>query len=227
MEIKCIVVDDEPLARKMLQNHTQEVTGLRLLGSFKSALEAHAFIEKSRVDVIFLDINMPRLSGIEWIRQLKVRPLIVFTTAYSDYAVEAFEVEAIDFLMKPISLERFLASVERIKKALSEKGEPRQTGDFITIKEGKRIYKVNLNDINFLQAFGDYVRIFTSSKTYITKDRMHHFQEQLPDNFVQVHRSYIVNWKKIEYLEGNHLVVAGEKIPISKKYRTGLLKDLS
>ena len=226
MSLRCIVVDDEPLGRKLILDHISNMPDLTVEGEFKSAVEADIFIQQHDVDLIFLDINMPKLSGIQWLRQLAEGPLVIFTTAYSDYAVEAFEVEAFDFLVKPISYERFMTSVNRAKKYLSGGHQKEPASEFISIKEGKRLYKINLNTIDYLQAFGDYVRIFTEEKTYITKERMHLLIEQLPSDFIQVHRSYVINVKKIVYLEGNFVKLADQKIPVSNKFRQDLLDML-
>ena len=225
MSLKCIVVDDEPLGRRILEEYIAEIPDLLLTGSFNSALEAQGFTDENKVDLIFLDINMPRVSGIDWMRTNHDNVLVIFTTAYSEYAVEAFEVEAFDFLVKPISFQRFLTAVNRAKKQLAgEKIEKHR--DHILVKEGKRLYKIEATKIMYLQAYGDYVRIFAADKTYITKDRMHVFQDQLPQDFIQVHRSYIVNINRVEYIEGNHLMIGGEEIPVSAKFKKEVLKRL-
>ena len=225
MTIRCLVVDDEPLGRKIVEEHLEQLTDLVLVASVSSALEAQQVIDQQSVDVIFLDINMPKLSGLDWMKTLENEALIVFTTAYSEYAVDAFDVKAFDFLVKPISFSRFMNSINRVRKHLTAANHD-QLDRHVLIREGRRLYKVDANDIIYLQAFGDYLRIFSTDKKYITKDRMHLFMKQLPTSFTQVHRSYTVNMKHIQYLEGNQIVLTNATVPISAKYRQEVLDKL-
>ncbi len=226
MKINCIVVDDEPLGREILEQYIEELTELNLLGSFNSALEAQAYLDQNSVDLIFLDINMPKLSGIEWVKSLDKSVKVIFTTAYSEYAVEAFDVAAFDFLVKPITLQRFLMAVNRAKKSLRSDQE-NDDSPHILVKEGKRLYKIKSGQVLYLQAYGDYIRVFTPSKTYITKERMNIFKKQLPPNFMQVHRSYLANLDHVEYLEGNQIKIGDTLIPVSAKYKKDIIEKLS
>ena len=226
MALKCIIVDDEPPARQILEEYVDKVMELESLGSFKSALEAQSFLENHQIDLLFLDINMPGLSGMDWIRSLSLDILVIFTTAYSEYGAEAFDVRAFDFLVKPISLSRFMTAIGRVKEHLKLKNQLGTELPHVVIKEGKRAYMVPAAEIFYLQAFGDYVRIFTSTKTYIMKERLHKFLQLLPRSFVQVHRSYIINLDHVQYLEGNHLLVASNKVPVSHKYRQSVMEYL-
>jgi len=224
---KCLIVDDEPLARKILVEYFEFLSDIEIVGELGSAIEAAEFLQKEKVDILLLDINMPRLTGIQLLKNLKEPPLVIFTTAYSEYAVEAFDLEAFDYLVKPISFDRFMKSIDKAKKRLVEKnGANDNLPKQLSIKEGKRLYKINLDDIYLLQAYGDYVRIYTDEKKYTPKDRLMNIKASLPDNFVQVHRSYIINLSFLKYLEGNHVMVKEEQVPVSNSYKEDLLKYL-
>ena len=227
MKYSCLIVDDEPLARKVLQEYLEDIPDITIALECSSAVEAIKYLKTNQVHIIFLDVNMPRLSGFQMLDQLENAPEVIFTTAYPEFAVDAFEVNAFDYLVKPISFDRFLKSCNRIVQHLeNEERAYSEDKPYIIIKENKRLYKVLMDNIHYAKAFGDYVRIFASDKTYITKDRLHNFGTNLPQNFLQVHRSFIVNLNHIEYLEGNHLRIKGEKIPVSESYKTELLKRM-
>ena len=153
-------------------------------------------------------------------------PLVIFTTAYSEFAVEAFELEAFDYLVKPISFDRFLKAINNAKKRLREQNSKTETAKLFTIKEGKRIYKVELSAIYLAQAYGDYVRLYTKEKTYLTKDKFNNIKAVLTDDFLQVHRSYIINLTYFDYLEGNQVQVWNQKIPVSNTFRAALMQRL-
>jgi DNA-binding LytR/AlgR family response regulator len=225
MTIKCIIVDDEPLARKVIREYLEEIPEMEVKEEFSSALTALKYLREHSVDLIYLDINMPKLTGLQMVDQLEKLPLIIFTTAYAEYAVEAFEVKAFDYLVKPISFERFMKSCNRIIAELKDV-KSANTHNSIVIKENKRYYKIDMSQIFYLKAFGDYVRIFTDEKTYITKERLTTMASTLTSDFMQVHRSFIINLDRVDYLEGNFVMVGGSQIPVSESYRTGLLNRL-
>lgn len=223
MNVNCLIVDDEPLARKILTEYLDTIPDFVAVASCQDAIEAQTILTGTDIEVIFLDIAMPKLSGMQFLKSLRYPPLVVFTTAYAEYAVEAFEVNAFDYLVKPISFERFLASTQKIRAYLQEKALTPNSGEnFINIKEGRRIYHLNTDEIIYLQAYGDYVRIFTRGQTLMPKEKLMNLKKQLPDSFIQVHRSYIVNRSEIKYLEGNMVQVASNKIPVSDSYRSQL-----
>lgn len=226
MPYKCLIVDDEPIARKILAEYLEEISDIELVGQLKNAIEATDFLANNVIDLLFLDINMPKLSGIQLLKNIKNPPLVIFTTAYSEYAVTAFELEAFDYLVKPIAFDRFLKSVNNAKKRLREQNVSLETPKLFTIKENKRIYKVNFSDVFLLQAYGDYVRIYTQEKKYLTKGKLIQIKTTLPDQFLQIHRSYIINLDHLKYLEGNMVQVASENIPVSLSFREALLRRL-
>ncbi len=222
----CIISDDEPLARKVIQNYIEELQDFEVIGQCKNGVETEALLSKSNVDVLFLDIQMPKLSGIDLLKILQPKPLVIFTTAHPDHAVDAFELDAFDYLVKPISLPRFIKSINKAKLRLEETSSDEVNQAFINVKEGKRIYKVKIDDIYILQAFGDYVRIHTDEKVYITKVTLQELLLSMPDPMLQVHRSYAINLDKIEFIEGNQVSIKAQKIPVSKAYREILLQQL-
>lgn len=226
MTYKCLIVDDEPIARKILTEYLSELADIAIVGQLKNAIEAVDFLANNEVDILFLDINMPRLSGVQLLKNLKSPPLVIFTTAYSEYAVEAFELEAFDYLVKPIPFDRFLKSVNNAKKRLNERNEHTESNRFFSIKEGKRIYKVEFSAIYLMQAYGDYVRLYTKEKTYLTKDKFNNIKAGLPENFLQVHRSYVINLEYLEFLEGNYVQLQNQQIPVSNTFRERLMERL-
>jgi DNA-binding LytR/AlgR family response regulator len=227
--INCIIVDDEPLSRRVIQKYLKDLPHLNLLASCSHAFEAMEVIQKEPVDLIFLDINMPRLSGINFAKSLSNPPLIIFTTAYPEFAVEGFELEAVDYLLKPFSQERFLKAVNKASKLLESNPLSKISNDpnFLIIKADKKLFKLNFEDILYLQAYGDYVKVFTNKKTLLTKERLSNIEANLPPNlFQKIHRSYIISLDAISFLEGNQVKINETFLPISNTYRTELLDKL-
>ena len=227
--INCIIVDDEPLSRRVIQNYLKDLPFLHLVASCSHAFEAMEVLQKESVDLIFLDINMPRLSGINFAKTLSNPPLIIFTTAYPEYAVEGFELEAVDYLLKPFSQERFLKAVNKASKILeiNQISNPSNDPGFLIIKADKKLYKLNLHDILYLQAYGDYVKIFTTKKALLTKERFSNIEESLPAaRFQKIHRSYIISLDAISFLEGNQVKVKETFLPVSNTFRGELLAKL-
>lgn len=228
MNVNCLIVDDEPLARKILLEYLDEIPDFVVVAECQDAVEAQQILTGADIQVIFLDIAMPKLTGMQFLKSLRDPPLIIFTTAYAEYAVEAFEVNAFDYLVKPISFERLLISIQKVRAFLQEKASAFVNSEnWINIKEGRRIYHLNTDEIIYLQAYGDYVRIFTRDQTLMPKEKLMILKRQLPDYFIQIHRSYIVNRYEIKYLEGNMVQVASNKIPVSDSYRSQLLEILN
>ena len=229
MKLNCIAVDDEPLALNIIKKYVHEIPGLNFLGSCGDALEGMAFIKKEKVDLIFLDINMPKLSGISFLKSTKNPPMVIFTTAYPEYAIEGFELEAIDYLLKPFSFERFLKAVnkavDRFQLMESAKEFPK---DHIYVKSDKRLYRVLFDEILYLEAYGDYVKVYTTDKMFLTKRKLSTIVKEFPAaHFLQVHRSYVISLKHIKYLEGNHVNIGENKIPVSAGHRESLLLALN
>ena len=232
MKLSCIIVDDEPLARDILEKYIEDCPMLDLQASCTSSFEAIEVLKRGGVQLVFLDINMPKLSGISMIRTLDRPPEIIFTTAYPEYALEGFELDAVDYLVKPFSFERFLKSVHkagrRCETAVKQSGEiTGKESPFIVIKADGKIYRIRLADIQLLEALGDYVRIHTGTGIITTHDTLKNLKKSLPDGlFLRVHRSYLIAVEKIRFLEGNRLRIGELDIPVGQSYRDPLLQYL-
>ncbi|MDX2444505.1 MAG: response regulator transcription factor [Bacteroidales bacterium] len=230
-KLNCLVVDDEPFSIEILQTYIEKVPGIHLLGKCKNAIEALSFIHENSIDVLFLDINMPEISGIQLLNSLVDPPLVVFTTAYPEYAIEGFNLDAVDYLLKPFGFERFLKAVDKIYKRIGEKKAVKSQSEdsgFIMVRADKRDYKVNLADIMFIQSKGDYLKITTIERSFLSHDTMQNIMQLLPGNrFIRIHKSFIVSLEKIKYLEGNQVFIGAETIPIGKVYRTDLMNTLA
>lgn len=221
--LNCLVVDDEPLARKVLADYINESPGLELIQEFKSAVHLKHFLDENMApDIIFLDINMPKLSGLEFVKSFDSSAHIVFTTAYPEFAVDAFELNAADYLLKPVSYKRFLQCIDKLRDMTEKKSR-----DWIVIKENKRLYKISYSKLLYLQAYGDYVKFITPEKNYITKAKLSEYVYLLGDSFQQCHRSYIANLSHVRYMEGNQLVIGEDRIPVSSGYRDSFLEQFS
>lgn len=226
MIVKAIIVDDEPLARNVIEQYANKLPDLQIVAKCNDAICAHKAMQETQVDLIFLDINMPKLSGISFIKNLKVAPLVIFTTAYSEYALEGFELDAVDYLKKPFSFERFCKAffkaeeLLRMKYALKNEKEPTQENDFFFIKSNKKNYKVNFSDICYVEGLGDYIQVYLSDQKIVTNLTMKKILEILPANkFYRIHKSYIVSLGKLELIEGNTVIVNKKRLPVGSSYR--------
>lgn len=223
---KCIIIEDEPLAQNVLKKYIADQPSLELVATCNDALEAQTILTKQTIHLLFLDINLPKLSGINFIKTLIHPPLIIFTTAYPEFAVEGFELNAVDYLLKPFSFERFLKAVN---KALEKLNAANQNNDgnnasFIFLKADKKIHKVDLDSIHFIEAIGDYMKVVTDSGQLIVNETMKKLQEDLPSkSFIRVHKSFIISRSKIKYIEGNYVQVEDKSIPIGATYRNEVL----
>lgn len=230
--IKTIIVDDEPLALDILEAHIENISEIDLIARCGNAVEANTALNENEVDLIFLDIQMPQLTGIEFLRSIKNPPMVIFTTAYPEYAVEGFNLEAVDYLLKPISFERFLKAtnkvIERKSGDVAGAGSSVEVGnDFFFVKSDKKLMKVFYRDILYIEGLKDYVIIRTETGRVITLQTMKSLEKKLPSSmFMRIHRSYIMNLQKIRAIEGNmvELIEKGQTkhIPIGKNYREGL-----
>ncbi len=224
----CMIVDDEPLSRDVLRKYIAEVKDLQLVAECCNAAEATYQLNKTRVDIIFLDINMPGLSGISLARSLTVSPLLVFTTAYPEYAVEGFELDATDYLVKPYSFERFLKAVNRALERLQENGDDSDSHGKILVKADKKLYALRFSEILFMEGQGDYIRIRTDQKNLVVHDTIKNFLTTLPEQeFMRIHKSYVINLKRIEYIEGNQVRIGKHTLPVSPTHREELLTRFS
>lgn len=219
---RCLVVEDEPLAQNVLKKFIAEHPLLELAAVCADAIEAQQWLAREQADIVFLDINLPRLSGISFLKSLSRPPLVIFTTAYPEFAVEGFELDAIDYLVKPFSFERFLRAVNKVLEKLERKGPggSNVAPASIFIKADKKVYKINLADILYIEALDDYVKVVTTQSNYLVHDTLKSLQEELPaDLFIRVHKSYIIAGSKIVFIEGNYVKIGDKDIPIGASYR--------
>lgn len=220
MPIKCLIIDDEPSSQNVLQQFASKLDFLQLEGVCNSALEAMGFLKTNPVDLLFLDINMPYLSGLSFYKSLQNPPLVIFTTAYSEYALDGFDVNATDYLLKPFSFERFFKAVTKARDVLSDKTEQ----EHIIIKADKKLHQVKFIDILFVEALGDYIKIHLKNKTLVTYKTLSKIKSELPESsFLQVHKSYVINKNCIDYIEGNQVLIQTHKIPLGQKFKTDFL----
>ena len=228
--IRCLAIDDEPLALRQLVTYISKVPFLELAAPCQSALEARAFLEHDTVDAIFCDINMPDLNGMDFVKSLTVPPLIVFTTAYSEYAVEGFRVNAVDYLLKPFGLQDFQRAANRLRERLDvksedleENGEKHETsGDILFLKSDSRILKVSIPSIRYIEAMSEYLKVWIEGepKPVVTLLSMKRMEEHLPNYFMRIHRSYIINLTKIQEVNKNRVFLdAQTALPIGDLYK--------
>ncbi len=232
MTLNCIVIDDEPLARKGLREYIGDVEFLRLLGEFDNPLRATDVLMNGKVDLIFLDIQMPKMTGMEFFKTLANPPLVIFTTAYPQYAVDGFEMNAADYLLKPFSFERFWKAVVKVR-ALFESGKVSSVHPLIVeedhffIKTDNKLVKINYLDILFVEALQNYIAVHTINRKFITYLTFKSVQESLPQHiFLKVHKSYIVSLSKIESIEGNEILIGTHHIPISRNMKDEVLEKI-
>ncbi|MBR3089087.1 MAG: response regulator transcription factor [Prevotella sp.] len=231
MTIRCLAIDDEPLALQQLVAYIKKVPFLELQAQCQSAMEARAFLENDTVDAIFCDINMPDLNGMDFVKSLASPPLIIFTTAYSEYAVEGFRVNAVDYLLKPFGLQEFQRAANRLRERLEVQRErfegqkeatEGQEGQDIFLKTDYRIVKVSIPDIRYVEAMSEYLKVWVEGmpKPIITLLSMKKMEERLPDGFMRIHRSYIINLSKIQEVNKNRVIMDAQTfLPIGDMYK--------
>ncbi len=228
MNLNCIIIDDEPNAVNLLEMLIHQTTQWQLLAKCYDALEAIAFLKKNKVDFIFLDINMPRLSGMELAVLLPKETKIVFTTAYSEYAAESYSFQTIDYLLKPITLNRFLSSTQKIEAHFNNRQTvditvPAPENEYFFVKSGKTLSKIRMEDILYFEGEKEYVRLVTTAERILIYRRLKDIQEQLSLPFIRVHNSYIVNTRQISKIQDNHIYIGGKQIPLSEKFKSDFM----
>ncbi len=221
-----MVVDDEPLSQEIVQDFVNACPELELVAISGDALEAGEMLKKQTVDLLFLDINMPRLSGIEFMKSLKEPPLFVLVTAYPEFALDGFDIDAVDYLVKPVSFDRFRVAVNRVVERFPV--HEVLPVNHIMLRANKKIYRVNYHDILLLEAQGDYVRFITQKQTLTVHGKLKDFERRLPASlFSRIHKSYVVALNKVEFMEGNTIKVGEHKLPVSPNYRDNFLRKLT
>ncbi len=231
--IHCIIVDDEPIAREILENHLQKIDAIKIIGSCKNAIEAFNIINSNKVDLIFLDINMPEISGLSFARSINKNIKIIFTTAYREYAVDGFDLKAVDYLLKPISFERLLQAVNKyLNENITVKTDGKDDlthdkSDFIFVRSDRKMIKINFSEVNYIESLGDYLKIHIPEKTIVTRETITSIEAKLPKNsFLRIHRSFIVSINKIESFTNEFVEINKKAIPISRSYKKEVLSRL-
>lgn len=234
MSYSCLIVDDEQLARQLLEGFVAKIPGLELKGMCKNPLEAMEILQSESIDILLLDIQMPELTGVEFLKTLKTQPTTIFTTAYSEYALEGYQLDVIDYLVKPFSLDRFIQAINKaiahidLKRQASKQGNGTgQDKEFLLLHADHKIYKVKLGDIQYIEGLKEYVSYYTGEKRIIVLQSLKSIEESLPaDQFIRIHRSYIVPIEKIKSLEGNQVKIGDKLIPIGRSYKEEVMKRI-
>ena len=230
-----MIVDDEPIAVRVIKNHLAAFNGFKVVAECSNALDAIPVLSEKEIDLLFCDIQMPQITGVDFVRSLKHPPKVIFTTAYRDYAIEAFELNVVDYLLKPISFERFAKSIYHFMELDAlESGHRKQPAaadqnlrEYIFLKADKKHHKVNLNDIFYFESMGDYVIASTEHKKIVTKERIGNLPEMLPEiDFLQIHRRYIVSIPKIQSVGPGFVEINGKKLPVGRSYKPELSRFL-
>jgi DNA-binding LytR/AlgR family response regulator len=233
--MKCIIVDDEPLAIEILESYVSRIDQLQLGGTFRNAIAAFTYLQQEQVDLIFLDIQMPKLSGIEFLKTLKSPPKVIFTTAFRDYAIEGFDLEIADYLLKPISFERFLKAVAKVmhKESVNTPAtnllkQDSSNDNYVFFKVDKKMVKTKMSDILFIESVKDYVKVRTSEKEIVTQQKISYLEESLPkEQFIRVHRSFIINRDKIDAYSATDVEIGKHHVPIGRNYKNDVIKVLA
>lgn len=225
--MQCIIVDDEPIARKILREFVEQVPFLSLAGEFENAIKTEVFLLHNKADILFLDIEMPKRSGLDYLKRSVIRPLVILTTAFPQYAIEGYELDIIDYLLKPVAFDRFLKAVQKakdyaeLKNAVAAQPVP----SYLFVRSEKRIEKIELADILYIESLGNYVNIYTDSKKIIAYLTLKGLESQLPaQEFIKIHQSYLVSFSKINAIEGNQVILNNKTLPISRNYRDTVMQ---
>ena len=232
MSIRCIIVDDEPLAIEILESYVARVEQLQLVGTFRNAVSAFTFLQQHSVDLIFLDIQMPKLSGIDFLKTLKHPPKVIFTTAFRDYALQGFDLEVVDYLLKPIPFDRFLKAVAKVlHHPANSIGTAKQdvvTDNYVYFKVDKKMIKTKMADVLYIESIKDYVKVKTPEKEIVTQQKISYLEESLPrEQFLRIHRSFIVNLEKIDAYSATDVEIGKHSIPIGRNYKNDVMKILA
>ena len=231
MTIKAVIVDDEHLAINVIESFLKQIPNMEIVGTFENPLLAGEFLSQNKVDLLFLDIQMPQISGNNFLKTLKNPPLTVFTTAYSEYAVEAFELNVIDYLLKPVSFERLLKTINKVKEILQstdpKESEKKQENNFLLVKADGQLFKVPFEDIQYVESDREYVKVFTPGKRYFYLETMKNLETLLPSSeFIRVHKSFIVAKSRVKSVDGTLLDIGVAKIPISREKKTAIIANI-
>jgi len=233
MKIKCLIVDDEPVAREILENYLAKIPQIELVKSCQNVTEAFEILNANNIDLILLDINMPEISGLQLAKAITQKARIIFTTAYREYALDGFDLQAVDYLLKPISFDRFLKAINKYfelipKNTISNNNSNSSSkNDFIFIRSDRKMVKLNFDTILYVESLSDYVKIFTSQSMFITRETITNIESKLPqESFLRIHRSYLVAISKIDSYTKEYIEINNKTLPISRSYKTIVLNKL-
>ncbi|WBX70807.1 LytR/AlgR family response regulator transcription factor [Tenacibaculum retecalamus] len=231
-KLRCVIVDDEPMAREIIASFVEKTPDLELIKMCKNASEVINFMQTEEIDLFFLDINMPEISGLSLAKIIDKKSKIIFTTAYRDYAVDGFNLNIVDYLLKPISFDRFFQAVQKVfdlqitkttKKVIKQ-----VSNDFMFVRADRKMVKINFNNILYIESLGDYVKIFTSNQTIITRETMNNIESKLPSiNFIRIHRSFTVSLNEITSYTNEFIEIGKKALPISRSYKESVLQKLA
>lgn len=231
--IQCLIVDDEPMAREILENHLSKIDTVKVVASCKNAVEAFNVISAKKIDVIFLDINMPEITGLSFAKAIDNKIKLIFTTAYREYAVDGFDLQAVDYLLKPISFDRLYQSINKYidecipSHLLKDQENVEEKSDFIFVRSDRKMIKVNFSEIFYIESLGDYIKILLHAKNIVTRESISSMEAKLPKNmFLRTHRSFIVSIKHIVSFTNEYIEINKQAIPISRSYKTSVLNKL-
>lgn len=236
MKTRCLIVDDEPLARELIKSYVSKLENFEIVAECSDAMKALNVLRAKAVDLIFMDIQMPQITGIEFLKTLKHAPKVIITTAYREYALDGFELDVVDYLLKPITFERFLKSVNKfyqmnqddVQLVASQGGEKGSDEMFIYVKENKKVIKIYLSEIKYIEGLSEYVQIYTDKRKVIVKTSLTQMEEKLPaEQFLRVHKSYIISVNKIEAFTANTIEIQNKELPIGRSYKNVVLNLLN
>ena len=234
MKIKCLIIDDEPIARDVIRAHLEKLDDFEIVGEHENALEALSFLKQNRIDLIFLDIRMPRLSGLDFLRSLKNPPKTIITTAYREFALDGFDLHVVDYLLKPIAFERFLQAIDKYYESLSypitlnNAETPLSQDAFIYLRDNRKTHKVYLSEITIIESMGEYIKVHCGKKKVMTRCSLSMIERSLPsDRFIRTHHSFIVSITHITAFTASTVEVEETEIPISRKYKNLVMKSLN
>ena len=233
MKTNCLIVDDEPLSIKLIRGYIEELDDFIVIGEAKNALDALKVMESEQVDLMFLDINMPRISGLDLIRSLQYPPKVIIMSAHKEYAIDGFELNVTDFLLKPFSFDRFLKAVNKYKNIIMKEinrdhYQSNSATQILSLKDNKKVYNIKLDDIIYIESMREYVKIHTKDEGLLIKMALSKLDEGLPENeFIRVHKSYIVALKNIKVFSATFIEIGDKKIPIGRNYKSIVIKRLS
>ncbi|CAN5256314.1 LytTR family DNA-binding domain-containing protein [soil metagenome] len=225
--INCLVVDDEPIARQGLMEHIQEIDFLSLVAECKNAVEASSWLQKKNIDLIFLDIQMPKLTGIDFLKNLTAPPLVIFTTAYPEYAIQGFELDVLDYLLKPISFSRFLKASLKAQDYLQKSKKENVSDDYFFIKCNQKLEKIKMQDVLYIEGMSNYIIVHTQQKKYVAYLTFKGIEEKLPQHlFIRIHKSFLVSVNAIQTIDVNEVRLENCSLPVSKSYREEVIERI-